>query len=271
VAAVSVREIRDWLMARKGKCPVSGPLDRRSITSAMVFVAIGFVVGASGLGWVAVSLESTVAERVTELALVFLPFSDSARLDLGSLRREVGWPSHLLLIGLPLTSVLGLGAGLLLFPGMAVARAFLLSTMLCSTDAALGQRVVEDPAVPARARQALDVESGLNDGLAVPFFRVALDIFRGDPGGWGSVGCHQRGRRAGWLGSRLGSRCRCHRWGRVPCVGWARLVAGPVASGVHLRSGAGRLRDGAHPRRKWLHPRRKRNRSRCPWSTPTRV
>ena len=55
-------------------------------------------------------------------------------------------------------------------------RAFLLSTMLASTDAALGQKVVSDPAVPARVRQALDVESGLNDGLAVPFFLVALDI-----------------------------------------------------------------------------------------------
>ena len=59
---------------------------------------------------------------------------------------------------------------------MAVVSAFLLSTMLCSTDAALGQRVVEDTAVPARVRQALDVESGLNDGLAVPFFLVAVDL-----------------------------------------------------------------------------------------------
>ena len=48
--------------------------------------------------------------------------------------------------------------------------------MLASTDAALGQRVVTDPAVPSRVRQALNVESGLNDGLAVPFFLVAVDI-----------------------------------------------------------------------------------------------
>ena len=70
----------------------------------------------------------------------------------------------------------GLGAGLLVFPGMAVASAFVLSTMVCSTDAALGQRVVSDTSVPARVRQALDVESGLNDGLAVPFFLVAVDL-----------------------------------------------------------------------------------------------
>ena len=72
--------------------------------------------------------------------------------------------------------VAGLAAGLLVFPGIGLASAFLLSTMLCSTDAARGQRVVDDTAVPAKVRQALDVESGLNDGLAVPFFLVALDI-----------------------------------------------------------------------------------------------
>ena len=155
---------------------VSGQLDRRGVTSAMAFVAVGFVVGASGLGWLDIPIESTVAERVTELALVFLLFSDSVRLDLRSLRRDRGWPTRLLLIGLPLTMVAGLGAGLLVFPGIPVASAFLLATMLCSTDAALGQRVVDDPAVPERVRQALDVESGLNDGLAVPFFLVAMDI-----------------------------------------------------------------------------------------------
>src|SRR5690606_16186862 len=78
--------------------------------------------------------------------------------------------------GLPLTMLAGTGVGMLLFPGMALASVFLLATMLSSTDAALGQQVVTDTAVPPRVRQALDVESGLNDGLAVPFFLVALDL-----------------------------------------------------------------------------------------------
>ena len=154
----------------------SGPLDRRGITSAMVFMVAGFAVGASALGWLDVSVESSVAERVTEIALVLLLFSDAARLDLKSLRHELGWPTRLLLIGLPLTMVAGAGVGMLVFPGMAIASVVLLSTMLASTDAALGQKVVSDTSVPARVRQALDVESGLNDGLAVPFFLVALDI-----------------------------------------------------------------------------------------------
>jgi NhaP-type Na+/H+ or K+/H+ antiporter len=155
---------------------VSGPLDRKSVTSAMVFVAAGFLIGPKVLDLLHVSLENTVVERFTELTLVFLLFSDSTRLDLSTLRHKLSWPSRLLFIGLPLTILAGIGAGLLTLPGVGLANAFVLSTMVCSTDAALGQRVVEDPVVPARVRQALDVESGLNDGLAVPFFLVALDI-----------------------------------------------------------------------------------------------
>ena len=154
----------------------SGPLDRRGVTSAIVFVLAGFLAGAKVLGLLDVSVESEVAQRLTEVALVLLLFSDAARLDLRALRHELAWPSRLLLIGLPLTMLAGAGVGLLVFPGMALASVFLLAIMLSSTDAALGQKVVTDPSVPDRVRQALDVESGLNDGLAVPFFLVALDL-----------------------------------------------------------------------------------------------
>ena len=154
----------------------SRPLDRRGITSALAFTLAGLVVGVSVLGLLDVSIGSSLAGRVAEIALVLLLFSDASRLDLHTLRHELGWPSRLLLIGLPLTLLAGAGVGMLVFPGMALASVFLLSTMLASTDAALGQKVVSDPSVPARVRQALDVESGLNDGLAVPFFLVALDL-----------------------------------------------------------------------------------------------
>ena len=155
---------------------LSNPLGSRGITSAMLFTAAGLAVGTAGLGLVNVKVETVAAERFCELALVFLLFSDSTRIDLAGLRRHLRWPSRLLLIGLPLTMLAGTGAGLLVFPGIALASAFLLSTMVASTDAALGQRVVTDKAVPVRVRQALDVESGLNDGLAVPFFLVAVDL-----------------------------------------------------------------------------------------------
>jgi NhaP-type Na+/H+ or K+/H+ antiporter len=183
----------------------SALLDRWGVTSAIVFVIAGLVVG--GTGWFDAGAQSAAAERVTELALVLLLFSDSARLDLRALRNHLTWPSRLLLIGLPLTMLLGLGAGLLVFPDLGFAGAFLLSTMLCSTDAALGQRVVEDPAVPARVRQALDVESGLNDGLAVPFFLVALDIsVAGRTGGVPSAVVRNATEQIGWgLAAGFGS------------------------------------------------------------------
>ena len=155
---------------------VSRPLDARGVTPALVLMLAGLVVGPSELGWFNVSLGAATAERVAELALALLLFGDAARLDLRSLRAHLAWPGRLLLIGLPLTMIAGTLAGLLIFPGLAFASVALLAIMLASTDAALGQRVVTDEAVPARVRQALNVKSGLNDGLAVPFFLVFVDI-----------------------------------------------------------------------------------------------
>jgi sodium/hydrogen antiporter len=177
----------------------SRPLDKRGITSAVVFMLAGLAVGVSVLGLFDIKLESVVAERVAELALVLLLFSDAMRVDLRSLRHELGWPVRLLLIGLPLSLAAGVGVGLLAFPGMALGSVFLLSTMLVATDAALGQKVVSDESVPPRVRQALDVESGLNDGLAVPFFLVALDIANAElKGGVPSAVLSNAASQIGW-------------------------------------------------------------------------
>ena len=113
---------------------LSGPLSRRGVTSAMAFVFAGLVLGAALGGSLGISVESAAVEQLTELALVFLLFTDAARIDLGLLRRSLGWPGRLLMIGLPLTLLLGLGAGLLLFPELPLASVFLLAAMLCATD-----------------------------------------------------------------------------------------------------------------------------------------
>ena len=198
----------------------SGPLGRRGITSAMAFLVAGLVLSVALDGSFGLTLESAEVQHIAELALVFLLFTDAARIDLSILRRSLGWPSRLLTIGLPLTLLLGFAAGLLLFPGLPLASAFLLSAMLCATDAALGHRVVEDTAVPGKVRQALNVESGLNDGIAVPFFLVSLDISmstleRGVPSavavaiteqiGWGMLAGIVLGGAGGYL-LRLASR-----------------------------------------------------------------
>ncbi|MER1996998.1 MAG: cation:proton antiporter [Arthrobacter sp.] len=154
----------------------SGPLGRRGVTSAMAFALAGLVLALVFGDRLGISLETGAVLRVAELALVFLLFNDAARPDLAALRRSPGWPARLLGAGLPATILLGFAAGVLLIPGLPPSSVFLLSAMLCATDAALGHRVVEDEKVPVPVRRALNVESGLNDGVAVPFFLVSLDV-----------------------------------------------------------------------------------------------
>jgi NhaP-type Na+/H+ or K+/H+ antiporter len=88
----------------------------------------------------------------------------------------VGLPERLLLIGLPLSIVLGFAVAWLIFPGLNVLELALLATILAPTDAALGKPVVTNPAVPAAIRESLNVESGLNDGICVPVVVILLGL-----------------------------------------------------------------------------------------------
>jgi len=94
-------------------------------------------------------------------------------------------PVRLLLVGLPLTILLGFGVAALLFKELSLFEWAVLATMLAPTDAALGKAVVTNETVPNAARQGLNVESGLNDGICVPilFLFLALATGKVDEGG----------------------------------------------------------------------------------------
>ena len=94
----------------------------------------------------------------------------------GELRRAAGLPLRLLGIGLPLTIALGTVAAAAIFGQLTVEEALILGVVLAPTDAALGQAVVTQPRVPSRIRQALNVESGLNDGICVPLLFAAVAV-----------------------------------------------------------------------------------------------
>ena len=113
-------------------------------------------------------------EIVAELTLVILLFTDASRINARTLMNEPGLPIRLLGIGLPLTMLLGTIAAKWLFPEFSWVEAALLSAILAPTDAALGQAVVSSERVPSRIRQALNVESGLNDGIG----RASRDAVR---------------------------------------------------------------------------------------------
>jgi NhaP-type Na+/H+ or K+/H+ antiporter len=125
-----------------------------------------------------IDLTSTGSEvrTLAEATLALVLFSDASRIDLGQLRKSVGVPSRLLGIGLPLTIALGALIAGLLFGELTVGEAVILGVILAPTDAALGQAVVTDPRVPARIRQGLNVESGLNDGICVPLLFAAVAV-----------------------------------------------------------------------------------------------
>ena len=157
-----------------GFTAVSRRLDSSPITMPMVFVAAGAVLSATGVVEVAEELEAI--SLIAEVTLAVILFSDATRLSLPRLRQAAALPARLLGIGLPLTVLLGLALNLVIFPGWPVAQALLLAAILAPTDAALGTAVVSNPDVPARDRLALNVESGLNDGLVVPVVAVAASI-----------------------------------------------------------------------------------------------
>ena len=144
------------------------------ITPAIVFVSIGLLVGPRILGEVDIPSTSSTVRALAEATLALVLFSDASRIDLIALRREISLPARLLGIGLPLTIAFGALAAAVIFGELTFWEAVIVGVILAPTDAALGQAVVTEPRVPGRIRQALNVESGLNDGICVPLLFAAV-------------------------------------------------------------------------------------------------
>jgi NhaP-type Na+/H+ or K+/H+ antiporter len=146
------------------------------ITLPMVYVALGMAVGSLGLGWVEIDLHSEILRIVAELTLISVLASDASRINLRLLKGDHGLPQRLLTIGLLLTMLLGMLIAYLMFGELGIWGAAVLAVILAPTDASLGQSVVLNPLVPLRIRQTLNIESGLNDGIAMPFLLVAISL-----------------------------------------------------------------------------------------------
>jgi NhaP-type Na+/H+ or K+/H+ antiporter len=160
---------------------LSHAFDRRWVSMPMVMIAFGLL-AALASGGAVVDLTNETVKVAAELTLSLMLFCDAVRIDLSALRRGRLVPLRLLGIGLPVMIVLGTAVAVGLLPAIGLAGAALIATMLAPTDAALGEAVVSDKRVPVTVRQGLNVESGLNDGLSVPIFLVALAIAVEPPG-----------------------------------------------------------------------------------------
>jgi sodium/hydrogen antiporter len=127
-----------------------------------------------GLDVLPLSLNDETVLTITELTLALLLFADASTVRLRDVEGDTGLPRRLLFVGLPLTIAAGALVAYFVFPEVGWAAAALLATILAPTDAALGLAVVTNKAVPVRIRRALNVESGLNDGIATPFVTLFI-------------------------------------------------------------------------------------------------
>jgi sodium/hydrogen antiporter len=157
-------------------------LERLLISAPIFFVVTGLVLGSSGVGILSSDLDNETTLVITELTLGVLLFADAATVRLREVEGDARLPVRLLLVGLPLTIAFGTVAAKVLFPEAGWAAAALIASILAPTDAALGLAVVTNPAVPARIRRALNVESGLNDGIATPFVSLFLILVLSEEG-----------------------------------------------------------------------------------------
>ena len=201
---------------------VASKLDRWWISGPMVFVAAGTVLGPGVLNVLPFSLSSETIRTATELTLALLLFSDASTVRLRDVEGDESLPKRLLFVGLPLTIAAGALVAYLVIPNIGWGPAALIATILAPTDAALGLAVVTNRAVPVRIRRALNVESGLNDGIATPFVTLFIAVCASEEGlsgqAWGLEARKEIGLAivaafvVGYIGGKLLALAHGHGW-----------------------------------------------------------
>jgi len=239
--------LEDWALAAIALLvlvysALAGRFGHSLVTSAIFFTSAGVLAGPT-FGVIDLDIGAEPIKLLAEVTLTLVLFADASRISIPALRSDFAVPARLLGIGLPLTILAGVLAGVAVLPGVSLVEALVLSIMLACTDAALGQPVVTDSRVPPRIRQALNVESGLNDGLCAPLFFIALALAEWDEG---AVTAHAAvhllleeigygvltGVAAGVLGA-LALRVRRHEdvhWRQILTVAAALLAAGAATA-----------------------------------------
>ncbi len=215
VLAITLALIAFGLISRK----IEGTI----LTGPILFSVFGLIAGPAAFGLIPLQISNEGLHLLAEVTLILVLFSDAANIDLAQLRRDHNLPVRMLLIGMPLTIALGAMVAFLFFDGLGPWEAALLAAILAPTDAALGQAVVSNRLVPVRIRQALNVESGLNDGVALPFillFAAFASAMHAETNAaeWLVFGAKQvvfgplAGIAIGYVGAKLVSSCYRRQW-----------------------------------------------------------
>jgi sodium/hydrogen antiporter len=209
---------------------LSARLERFDITAPITFVIAGLLLTHGPLAVLSITPSNALIKELAEFTLALVLFSDASRVGLHELRVDAGLYMRLLGVALPLT--IGLGTVLALaLTGTSIWLALLIGAALAPTDAALGAGMMANQVVPARIRRLLNVESGLNDGIATPFVSVAIAgaAVGGEVAGHGSAAAAELavglvvGVAAGGLGGVLVNAARRRGWAADGFAGAAVL------------------------------------------------
>lgn len=160
----------------------SGLAHRSFLSLTAVFVVAGFVLGDGGLDVLDFHAESLFVEDLATVALIVILFRDGLEVEAEMLQTAWRLPLRKLALGMPITCVL-VALVTHALTDLTWTESFLLGALLSPTDPVLSSSVVTNPRVPRLVRHSLNLESGMNDGLALPAvlaFTAALATTRGD-------------------------------------------------------------------------------------------
>jgi NhaP-type Na+/H+ or K+/H+ antiporter len=145
---------------------ISGLVQRSFLALTPLFVLLGFALGTGGLGVLQFDAGSGFVEIVALTALIVILFRDGLEVEEEMLRTAWHLPLRKLVLAMPITAVIvALTAKALV--DVSWTEAFLLGALLSPTDPVLSSGVVTNPRVPRVVRHSLNLESGMNDGLAL--------------------------------------------------------------------------------------------------------
>ncbi|MDQ3734038.1 MAG: cation:proton antiporter [Actinomycetota bacterium] len=165
---------------------ISGLAHRSVLSTAVLFLLAGFFLGDGMLGVVDLHADDELVTVLAELALFSVLFTDGQRVGLRDLAAAWRLPGRALLLGMPLTFLITAGLAVTL-AGLSWPEALLVAAVLAPTDPVFAAAIVGREEVPGRLRHLLNVESGLNDGLALPVVLVLLAVVGGPDVDYGSL------------------------------------------------------------------------------------
>jgi NhaP-type Na+/H+ or K+/H+ antiporter len=233
---------------------LSHRLESTIITGPMIFTTAGILLFFAMPDQFGAVFDIKPVLLLMEIALAVVLFTDGTRIKISELIGSATLPGRLLVIGMPLIILAGTIAAALMFTELSIWEAAILGAILAPTDASLGHAVMSSKRVPVRIRQALNVEAGLNDGLALPFLMLFIALARVDlplsdrswivyflqEVGFGIL----LGLLFGWIGGWLMGQANKRRWMAQPLqqlallsiavLGWAVIDVSPGNSFIGI-------------------------------------